>query len=136
MLSVKLSENMDFIADFMISKILDFMKFGFSQLFFELEDQRLAVAFGLKQDIFLRMIHCSLLRSDGRAISADKMQTFFKGQIFVEMRRHGNRKQRFYRFFDNCNEKYVNNSPLDAQQPQLWKSFLTLVRNLGDTNCR
>jgi hypothetical protein len=63
------------------------MKFGFSHLFFELKDQRLAMAFGMKHDICLRMIHCSIWRSDGRAISANKMKTFFKEQFFVETRK-------------------------------------------------
>ena len=66
MLPVKLSENMDIIADFMISKILDLINFGFNRLFCELKDPRLAVAFGMDPDIFLRLLNCSLLHADGR----------------------------------------------------------------------
>ena len=35
---------MDEIADFMTSKILDLMKFGFNKLFFTLKDEKLALA--------------------------------------------------------------------------------------------
>ena len=124
---------MDEISDFISAKFLDWMKFGFNKLFFALKDEKLAMAFGLKNEDCLRMLFCGLLRREsGRAISALKMQAYFKGKLYVETRCAGSDKKNYYRFVANCEELSDEISPLDDDQPQRWKAFLMNMRNLGE----
>ena len=50
------TKSMDEIADFITAKILSLIQFGFNKLFFTLQDENLATAFGLKHEICLRML--------------------------------------------------------------------------------
>ena len=125
---------MDEIADFITAKILSLIQFGFNKLFFTLQDENLATAFGLKHEICLRMLKCGLLRRDtGRAISVKDMQKYFGGSVHVEMRKGGPKNKNHYRFVADINELF-NGYALDGNQSLLWKAFIATVRGLGDTS--
>ena len=121
---------MDEIADFIASRFVDWMKYGFNRLFVNLKDANLARAFGTTHDDCLRLLYCGLLsRDSGRAMSEKKMRQYLiNGKILVEKRCCGADKKNYYRFFTNRDEVLGQRSPMDEDQSQLWHSFLTNLR--------
>ena len=79
------------------------------------------------------MLCCGLVhRGSGRAIADKKIQEYFKGNVFVELRKGGPENKRFYRFFADSDDQISKMSPWSDDQFQLWQAFVKVRRDLGD----